>query len=469
MNSIGWCARPPHKKDGYIRSGQFKKASNMNYAINFSIRVEQEFFRLCKERCHDTGCSEDDIVGVVESMLYKQALENMVKQDEGKTEAAGSLRIGEVILIVDSDTRVPVDCLLTGALEMHESPEVAILQHTSSVLKVTGSAFENGIAFFTDLVYTSIRFVVGSGDHAPFVGHNAFIRFKALQGVSFVEKDVRKFWADTHVSEDFELALKLQLQGWTVRLASYHGEDFKEGVSLTVFDEVSRWQKYAYGCNEIIFNPISKWYKGPITGLFWKFLWCDMNVSSKIAIFAYMSTYYAIGTAVPVTLANYLIVGWFPGQIDEFYINSWRTFTGIVVVFNLLAPFAFAAARHRLGQKKFVPAIAENAKWLPLFVLFFGGISLHVLKAILCHFFGISLEWGSTAKELEATGFFVGVDKIAKDYKFTYLITILITAGMIYLGLYAPDGWRITDWSAIVPLANQVACHFFLPILWGLN
>jgi hypothetical protein len=28
---------------------------------------------------------------------------------------------------------------------------------------------------------------------------------------------------------------------------------FKEGVSLTVDDEVNRWQKYAYGCSESVF------------------------------------------------------------------------------------------------------------------------------------------------------------------------------------------------------------------------
>lgn len=45
---------------------------------------------------------------------------------------------------VDCDTRVPVDCLLYGALEMHESPEVAILQHGSGVMQVVHNMFENG-------------------------------------------------------------------------------------------------------------------------------------------------------------------------------------------------------------------------------------------------------------------------------------------------------------------------------------
>ncbi len=33
---------------------------------------------------------------------------------------------------------------MLGALEMHESPEVAILQHASGVMQVAKNAFENG-------------------------------------------------------------------------------------------------------------------------------------------------------------------------------------------------------------------------------------------------------------------------------------------------------------------------------------
>lgn len=68
----------------------------------------------------------------------------------------------------------PVDCLLYGAAEMFLSPEVAIIQHSTGVMQVAGDYFENGIAFFTALIYTAIRLSVGSGEVAPFVGHNAF-------------------------------------------------------------------------------------------------------------------------------------------------------------------------------------------------------------------------------------------------------------------------------------------------------
>lgn len=39
------------------------------------------------------------------------------------------------------------------------------------------------------------------------------------------------------------MALRLQIAGSTVRIARYHGDGFQEGVSLDVFDEISRWKK----------------------------------------------------------------------------------------------------------------------------------------------------------------------------------------------------------------------------------
>lgn len=78
-------------------------------------------------------------------------------------------RIGEIVLLVDSDTVVPEDCLRDAAREMAACPTVAILQHESGawirvpvygegtltlsgcldVMQVAHHYFENGIAYFT--------------------------------------------------------------------------------------------------------------------------------------------------------------------------------------------------------------------------------------------------------------------------------------------------------------------------------
>jgi cellulose synthase/poly-beta-1,6-N-acetylglucosamine synthase-like glycosyltransferase len=101
---------------------------------------------------------------------------------------------------------------------------------------------------FTNLVYTAIQFAVANGDIAPFVGHNAVLRWSAIQDIAYTEDGVEKWWAETTVSEDFDMALRLQSKGYDLRFSAYFGsEGFQEGVSLTVYDELARWEKYAYG------------------------------------------------------------------------------------------------------------------------------------------------------------------------------------------------------------------------------
>ena len=50
--------------------------------------------------------------------------------------------------LVDSDTRVPSDCLIDAASEMEQSPEVGIMQFSSGVMQVVHTYFENGYALF---------------------------------------------------------------------------------------------------------------------------------------------------------------------------------------------------------------------------------------------------------------------------------------------------------------------------------
>ena len=177
-NHIGWVARPKHNgEEGFIRAGKFKKASNMNYALNLSQKVEEYL----QELVEATGT--DMIDETEEEDLYQQALARVLSENP-QAMAGGNIRMGEVILIVDSDTRVPVDCLLYGAAEMFLNPEVAIIQHSTGVMQVSHDYFENGITFFTNLVYSSIRFSIGSGEVAPFVGHNAFLRWQGKSSSS---------------------------------------------------------------------------------------------------------------------------------------------------------------------------------------------------------------------------------------------------------------------------------------------
>lgn len=467
-HNIGWVARPKHNTQpaageiGFIRAGKFKKASNMNYALDVSVRVDEKLAAV-QRTANWTNAEETD--------AYFNCLQQVIDEDEGRTWADGNVRMGDYILLIDSDTRVPADCLLDAVSEMEQSPQVAIIQFSSGVMNVTESFFEKGITFFTNLIYTAITFAVANGDVAPFVGHNAILRWSAIQDISYRAADgTEKFWSESTVSEDFDMALRLQNEGYVLRFASYLGDGFKEGVSLTVYDELARWEKYAYGCNELIFHPLKDWLRrGPFTPLFKAFIRSNLPLPSKFTIMAYIGTYYAIGSAWILTTLNYIIMGFYNGWYDHYYVDSFKIFIAIIVVFILVGNCALAVLRYRNGERDLAEAIWENYKWVLLMFIFFGGVSLHVSQALLSHMFSIDMSWGATAKELEATSFFEEIPKVIKKFKFTFIFCLLATGVMVYLAVAPPPFWEIDTFVAIFPLAVCVFSHFMLPIVLNPN
>jgi hypothetical protein len=118
-HGIGWVARPKHddSESGFKRRGRFKKASNMNYGLALSLKMEEIIRRLEIERgekaslADSTSSSDDGGGGDIEEQALRLAVEE-IYEDSGRrfkpwAHNAKALRMGEVILIVDSDTIVP--------------------------------------------------------------------------------------------------------------------------------------------------------------------------------------------------------------------------------------------------------------------------------------------------------------------------------------------------------------------------
>ena len=301
------------------------------------------------------------------------------------------------------------------------------------------------------------------------MGHNAILRWAALQEVVYTDEDgYEKFWSESHVSEDFDMALRLQCLGFTIRFGAYTGEGFKEGVSLTVYDELARWEKYAYGCNELIFHPLRNWLRrGPFTPLFRSFLTSNMRFTSKLTIISYIGTYYAIGAAWILTLANFFIIGFMQGTpyLSKFYLDSFKIWFSLVIVFNALGNVALAAYRYRIGESGFISGLFTNFKWLPLLTVFLGGISLHVSQALVCHMLSINMTWGATAKEVDmSTTFAREWKKLFVKFRYTFLFCFLVSAMMIVFARVLPPLWRVDSTNAVVPLAVLVVTHFLMPV-----
>ncbi|KAH0030048.1 hypothetical protein KCU78_g3175, partial [Aureobasidium melanogenum] len=444
-HSIGWVARPRHDPKGehgpapFLRRGKFKKASNMNYALWVSNRVEEKMSSPDPRPQYWTQEHE--------AASYVKALEEVIKEDENRTWADGNVRMGDFILLIDSDTRVPTDCLIDAVSEMTASPQVAIIQYSSGVMNVTKSFFENGITFFTNMVYTQIKYAIANGDVAPFVGHNAILRWSAVQDIAYdCSLDLKeKYWSEETVSEDFDMALRLQTAGYLVRFASYAGDGFKEG-----FRSPSTMNLLAGKSM-------------PMAALFRSFIMSGMPFPSKLTILSYIGTYYAIGSAWLLTLVNYFIVGWYNTILDKYYLDSFKVYLSIIVVFTGLGNLALAILRYRIGEKSLLSSLVTNFMWIPLITTFLGGLSLHVSQALLSHLVGIDMNWGATSKEAENTTFFQEVPKVIKKFKITFLFCIGISIGMVMLACVVPDFWRIDQFFAIYPLVTIVVHLDYAP------
>ncbi len=95
-----------------------------------------------------------------------------------------------------------------------------------------------------------------------------------------------------------------------IRWATYSLGEFEEGVSLTCDDELNRWQKYSFGCSELVFFPFAQWFRhGPITPLFKTFVHSSIPVHSKFTVMAYIFSYYAIACSWFLSVLNYFIKG----------------------------------------------------------------------------------------------------------------------------------------------------------------
>ena len=89
-------------------------------------------------------------------------------------------------------------------------------------MQVAHHYFENGIAYFTRRINKCISMGCANGEVAPFVGHNAFLRWSALQDAAFVDTDgIKKIWSESNVSEDFDTALRLQVMLTKMAIAAH--------------------------------------------------------------------------------------------------------------------------------------------------------------------------------------------------------------------------------------------------------
>ncbi|SPO22242.1 uncharacterized protein UTRI_02252_B [Ustilago trichophora] len=447
----GWVSRPGHGKNGFIRAGRFKKASNLNFVLDFSFDVQE-------------------LLEGGRAKTYDEALEMALQTRDGIAQAEGDVRLGDYIFLIDCDTRIPSDAFLDAASEMETSPEVAILQHCSGVMYVADHFFENMMGFFTDIVNWSISWLVACGATAPFVGHNAYLRTSALLQVS--ERDPKTgqliTWSENSVSEDFDMSLRLQLQGYVVRWATYSNLGYLEGVSLTPSDELNRWQKYAFGCSEIILQPLRFWLtKGPLTPLFMKFITSGKcSLSQKITVSSYMFSYYALAMSLPFAVGMFLVVGLMDNVTSLYIVDSFKVWLSILVVFSAGGTVARLLCFLRSRQKGFLHALKRQFVYFWPMIVFFSGLPYHILLAILAHPIEYNMTWAATQKDVQETSLIDEIKDIFSRYWHCYLVMASFLTLMLLFGTnLLSQEFCIYGFNLFWPGSITIFGHFMYPIL----
>lgn len=451
-HNIGYVARP---QEG--RKGKFKKASNMNFCLHFS----KIYTKLLNQFTHDES------IMVAKFLFAKEG--NIVISH-------GDITLGDFILLLDSDTRIPYDCLHNVLDEFDEDPKLGFTQHLTYPLIVTNTYWERFIAHFTTLIYDlAMPISISGGDISPLVGHCAILRVSALKELEN-KKQTYKIWSESNVSEDFKLFMELTIAGYFGRYITYtsntnakHFEkhNFMEGISLEYIDELAKFKKYAYGTCEILFNPIADWYKKGIIGSPIK-EYCRSNIelTSKIGIVSYLFTYIAIAISLPTSFINFFTFGWVKKDIDTNVLPVY-VILQIAMLFSVWGTFTNSVFKARVLKKDVINVIWYNFEQTPFYILFFGSLPFHLVTIIIKYFIGYTtITWGSTKKEISYSSKLDALLSTFIEFKCMYLFfTFTIIVICFMCSNYIPNEWRIVNVNALTPLVMTTFFHIFSPIL----
>ncbi|KAJ9480047.1 Glyco_trans_2-like domain-containing protein [Pseudozyma hubeiensis] len=453
-HDIAWIARPRHG-DMFVRAGRFKKASNLNFSMQIAKKYEESILANPNQDRHSL-------------------LQRVLKERHPQAEGEGDVSIGELILLIDSDTRIPADSLLPSAWEMASSPEVGILQHCSGVLIVGTGFFEKSLAYFMRFVYFFISWQTATGEVAPFVGHNAFIRKSAIhelaeESLSASTSDgFIQPWSEETVSEDLDLGLRLLLNGWIVRWATYSNYGFQEGVSLTYMDELNRWRKYTYGIFELFLNPLWRWpVHGPVPKLIRTVFWSSkVPTHYKFNLLAYAAGYLAIGVSLPSAVALYFVQGWLQPWLLPFFVSTFQYWIVSLVIFGASGFIGVTVARHRSGDANIFVALGQHLLWYPINLLTIVSLSFALIKASLIYLISLPISFGVTAKDDSDFHFATEAPLVLREFWQSNVLCLAIVATVSVLATSAvPLGWQITEWTTLVPILFITVTTLLSPFL----
>jgi hypothetical protein len=378
--------------------------------------------------------------------------------------------LGNYILLLDCDSKITEYKMyeLLNEFEDDADNKLAFLQMNTRTMYVENTRWEKTIGHFTDSIYNnSFLYSCAGGFPSPLVGHNCMLNWGVISRQYHTHPaKYTEYWDETKVSEDFVMSLKLQYAGYYGRYI-YYDCGFEEGVTLNVVDEIGKFSKYAYGINELIFHPITKWTKyGICTAIFTDFIMNrEIAMYVKYSILSYIGCYYSLAFSQLFAILNYYLWAWnaeyrkYMGDNLSQLVVMAAVFSVVGTVSNVVVTWKHAIKENRVAD--FAAIVWKNVYYSLFLTVFYSGLSFHFITVIAGHLLESSISWKTTNKE----GGYIGLyDRIAQ-YKWMYVWTIGLLVNMGGMYFWVEEEWRIRTVYSIAPLLISLVFHAIMPVV----
>jgi hypothetical protein len=281
-----------------------------------------------------------------------------------------------------------------------------------------------------------------------------------VQKVAFHDEDDKrtKYWSESHVSEDFDLFIRLASINEFGRYVMYTGAGFQEGVSLSYIDEVIKFRKFAYGACELVFNRLKDWpTKGPINKNYTDYLKSKhIKWYQKLSLSMYLSSFFAMAAAFPLTIFEAIVSIIKPDIHDKYMIRSFDIMLTCTFIFGIISTFGNIMLSWRQqslkGKNNIVKIVWEEIKWVPIVSMFFNSLMYHMTTASVVYFLDMKVVWGATIKESQDMDCLTAIKQTIHAFRNEFIMFIIIVAGYAFclgyfdIGMYR--GWAVISYSA---------------------
>ena len=445
---LGFTARPHPSK--YHRNGRFKKAGNLNFSMNYGGCF------------YDSEGSPDEVKEQVEKLIEMGAA------------FGGDTRYGDYILLIDSDTRLPIipmqenGCLKRLAKEMlFDGQEVSFIQcYTAPYMSIKSSA-EKSVYHHTCNIYNSIMLATAFNSMAPLVGHNAFLNMKAITEVAHVDETIGYyyFWAEDRISEDFDLMMRSCEKGYIGRYAAHSGS-FLEGVSFSYMTEYFKVSKFACGAAELIYNPMSDWCRdGIISSDLIGFIKSEkVEWYNKLAILSYIINFIALASAHLGLIFNVFFCEYI-ATVIPFVLLPVNLMLEAIFIWTICGGTLNYLFGLRLGFDRWI-LLKQTVREAAFLTCLYGSCSVRFCIMSLTHLFKWNLSFGATAKDDEKITL---CDWIQSTPMETAVYTFYIALIAIRLQfLTSPDKVAYVIYFGCVPMLWMIFLFWLGPIVFDI-